>query len=1361
MAALNFPTTNLVAGVTEYSANGTTYLWDGVKWVGRTAGGAAGTNSLQNNGHTVQVDSGGNLVLPAFAMPNTVGTTGQVLKWPASGSTLAWANDNNSGGGADLGKFIFDTDQDRAFISTTDDAGGKGGYDIVLIPGGEGYSSITIPRSANAANAAPLSIEATDANSAVQISTDAGTWTFGNTGILTLPAGGAITSPDYNFSFNKNPGDPAIPTLGTDITTVGEGDIATGEVYMGSGYGEFRSIFNKGDQIDSGLVYAGVEGFNYVQYGDVNFAGMVSQTPNIDSMYTVGLDAQGQITIGFTQAGQTQESTDWSVAVGSLNTNMTVNGLFANTSVTAIATGEWSWKFDNTGNLAMPYGSLILDSGYETGTAGFIAPSGGVALGSTMLYNSGNIASQILQNREGSGSTIQISAYQDNSNPAKTWTFDNNGILNLPNNNGQIGALEAPYTGLEFRTGSDADWIGISYGEINDNNTSYFYFDKDGSDYTTANHRAHLQLKNAAHDGHVEWLFDVTGNLTLPAGGDILNSSGQSVLGGGGNANTGNFTFDADTITNSDGLILATTRGNLAIGTNMEGPGVAGHFHIGFDGSNSNPPANDLFLGDDNNYVKLPGYELDPTATFGVEIGTDNRGLGPQNIEVFTVDELVPPGGVWRLFIDHEDYPNLGSLVSVGDTVTTAWGTPITATITDVIEEPGNQWKIHVAQDITAGFSGGDTVSFGRSGDSYTWRFGTDGNLSLPQGSTISDQAESVDLTVYHPSESAYWYNLFGDTGATVSANVAINGSVVYDAGGNVYVLGSTIGNNFDSNNNLFLKYSPLGELLWRRTWTDNDGLSCGSYNASLRYIEANVDLGTQDTILWAAQTPNNNISYVGTMDMEGNMVDQFGNVRLPTRLDNFAVTDLEWATDIGVPYVVVVGQLHVDGTGYNYPTFAGVDLDTAEIIDDITVVPAGTDLTAGLFSGPGWANSFKALTVFDLGDSTTPSISAVVGSYYDGSHTHAMVTLSAGAGPLTVGIGVDNHGGDDVIGEDICCDANGNVYVIVNNISSNYAVVLCGTAGSIESGSALWQRRIGDLSGSDDSFYATAVTYSSGHVYVLGQFYQDNIDDTDVMLIKLNKYTGNIVWSRRIGSAGDDGLNFVGDPGWESSSGIHVQDGLIVISFATEAQTKDLNQGFPDLNTVTLQYPQDGSLLGTFGDFEITDFEPAIGSIDYSITTLTTTGSGIPFTSGFATLQATTAAVGTGWTNTQWDMDQNREVYPTQTWRFMTDGSFDTAEIKHVGEVKITANTVSGTNASTWTFQNNDGLRFPDGSVQYGAYVQTEMSMDGGSAATVYNIISVPPVADGGGSASRFGNYDPVYDGSNGDNYVLDGGGA
>ena len=123
---------------------------------------------------------------------------------------------------------------------------------------------------------------------------------------------------------------------------------------MGSGYGEFRSIYNKVDSTESGLVYAGVEGFNYVQQGDVNFAGMVSQTPNIDSMYALSLNEQGQITIGFTQNGQTQTSNDWSVVVGTLNTDYTVNGLFANTNVTVIGSGLSSWTFDTDGTITLP-----------------------------------------------------------------------------------------------------------------------------------------------------------------------------------------------------------------------------------------------------------------------------------------------------------------------------------------------------------------------------------------------------------------------------------------------------------------------------------------------------------------------------------------------------------------------------------------------------------------------------------------------------------------------------------------------------------------------------------------------------------------------------------------------------------------------------------------------------------------------------------------------------------------------------------------------------------------------------------------------------------------------------------------------
>ena len=69
MAILNFPNTRLdgsplQAGDQYTGDNGVTYIFDGVKWVGHAVAQPAGTNSITNNGHTVQIDSTGNLVIP-------------------------------------------------------------------------------------------------------------------------------------------------------------------------------------------------------------------------------------------------------------------------------------------------------------------------------------------------------------------------------------------------------------------------------------------------------------------------------------------------------------------------------------------------------------------------------------------------------------------------------------------------------------------------------------------------------------------------------------------------------------------------------------------------------------------------------------------------------------------------------------------------------------------------------------------------------------------------------------------------------------------------------------------------------------------------------------------------------------------------------------------------------------------------------------------------------------------------------------------------------------------------------------------------------------------------------------------------
>jgi hypothetical protein len=73
-----------------------------------------------------------------------------------------------------------------------------------------------------------------------------------------------------------------------------------------------------------------------------------------------------------------------------------------------------------------------------------------------------------------------------------------------------------------------------------------------------------------------------------------------------------------------------------------------------------------------------------------------------------------------------------------------------------------------------------------------------------------------------------------------------------------------------------------------------------------------------------------------------------------------------------------------------------------------------------------------------------------------------------------------------------------------------------------------------------------------------------------------------------------------------------------------------------------------------------------------------------------------------------------------------------------------------------SWTF-NDRGLTFPDGSAQTTAYVHNNVNLDGGGAVTVYEVETA--YADGGFASIR--SFSETFDGSNGNNYILDGGRA
>lgn len=193
--------------------------------------------------------------------------------------------------------------------------------------------------------------------------------------------------------------------------------------------------------------------------------------------------------------------------------------------------------------------------------------------------------------------------------------------------------------------------------------------------------------------------------------------------------------------------------------------GQPGHIHLRAGGTQDSSAAN-LYLGGEQTFVRVSD------TTDNVVIRTTALGNIPiENVNVQTVDELVPPGGVWRLFINDSAYPTLGTTVQIGETVTTAWGTPVTATITDIQQDAGN-WQIHVDQNITAGFNPYNTVTFNRGGKS--WTFDNGGKLTFPQGGAI--EAHGMGWTGFTNAGNGAPLSMAYKDGSTSLSEITLTG---------------------------------------------------------------------------------------------------------------------------------------------------------------------------------------------------------------------------------------------------------------------------------------------------------------------------------------------------------------------------------------------------------------------------------------------------------------------------------------------------------------------------------------------------------------------------------------------------------
>ena len=226
-------------------------------------------------------------------------------------------------------------------------------------------------------------------------------------------------------------------------------------------------------------------------------------------------------------------------------------------------------------------------------------------------------AAQTVQNL---GQTIPVAYGSQIVNNGNVVSVDNSGTLTLSQ-----GGLTSPSNVNINIYPSPGNAAVVS----NFSGYNQYYVQDDGVYVQTSANNSGTTFTN--------WVFGTDGNLTLPNGGNIDTLSGT---GGFKITTDGQIQFASGySIGGSDtglGLRMATDRGTILFGNHPE-PGTTTHFHI----MKQDPYHVDLFLGDDNNYVKLPN-------TGGVEIATAGNS---QNTWTFGVNGSLqfPQGGTLKV----------------------------------------------------------------------------------------------------------------------------------------------------------------------------------------------------------------------------------------------------------------------------------------------------------------------------------------------------------------------------------------------------------------------------------------------------------------------------------------------------------------------------------------------------------------------------------------------------------------------------------------------------------------------------------------------------------------------------------------
>lgn len=236
---------------------------------------------------------------------------------------------------------------------------------------------------------------------------------------------------------------------------------------------------------------------------------------------------------------------------------------------------------------------------------------------------------------------------------------------------------------------------------------------------------------NFSDGGSGKFVFNANGQLQLAAGGDIVDSTGASVLGGGGSTNTGNISFSGDEITGTAGVAKMQVLDVIQTASYSFTPGV--------DYSTAVWDADAITFNDPTQAIYDAIWSLSDLSTIQVQVAG--------NWTTVTSTGSSTPGMPLAptLFINQ-----------------TAVGGPLNIDIVDItinqgttsyVEIDGTDFRVDVQDDIRMyandafrliNRSSTSGIEIQTADGDHIWEFNPDGTLTLPDSGDILRNGTSV-----------------------------------------------------------------------------------------------------------------------------------------------------------------------------------------------------------------------------------------------------------------------------------------------------------------------------------------------------------------------------------------------------------------------------------------------------------------------------------------------------------------------------------------------------------------------------------------------------------------------------------------